>query len=113
MKWFPILFLLAACSTVDIKSQPVKFEPMTVPEPRPLNLSNVEWKVYNVNDMKALVAESKAKGKRFLLFGLDDENYTILDANMQDIYRYILEMKAEKDFYKNLELNREEPQTRK
>lgn len=104
------LLALAGCSTVDIKAKPVVFTPVTVPDPTPMNLSNVQWKVYNANDIKSLASSlNSTNSKSFVLYGLDNTNFSILDANMQDMFRYILEVNKTKDFYKDLELKENQP----
>lgn len=101
-----ILAMLSGCSTVDIKSKPVVFTPVTVPDPAPMNLSHVTWKVYNANDIKILAKSLNGESSRtFVLYGLDNDNFQLMDANLQDMFRYILEENKTKDFYKNLELN--------
>lgn len=112
MKLFTLLALLSltGCSTVAIKAPPVVFTPATVPDPSPMNLSTVQWKVYNANDIKALSSSLNASNsKSFVLYGLDNKNFQSLDSNIQDMYRYILEVNSTKEFYKNLELKENQP----
>ena len=99
------LLLLSGCSTVAIKSKPVEFTPVTVPDPKPMVLNHTTWTVYNANDVKNLAKTLTSKNsKNFVLYGLDNQNFQVLDANVQEMYRYILEETETANFYKNLEI---------
>lgn len=107
MKYIKIVgacLLLASCSTVDIKSKPVEFAPVLVPDPAPMTLGQVQWKVYNANDIQELSKSlNDSNSKTFVLYGLDNTNFQNLDTNLQDMTRYILELNKTKDFYKNIQ----------
>lgn len=99
------LLLLSSCSTVAIKAKPVVFTPVTVPDPKPMVLNHTTWIVYNANDIKNLAKTlTSSNSKNFVLYGLDNQNFQVLDANVQEMYRYILEETETANFYKNLEL---------
>lgn len=107
-KLLPLFLLLGGCSWVGITNKPVDFKPLSVPDPKPLALSQTNWTVYNANDIEHLCSTfTKSSAKHFLLFGMDNSNFNNLDANIQDMTRYILEMKATKEFYQNLELKKD------
>lgn len=92
-----LLLFLSSCSTVGIKTSPVNFTPANVPEPTPLSLEQVQWRVMNYKDIQDL---SKTPNTKLLIYSLDQENFTKLDNNIQDMYKNILELKNIEDYYK-------------
>ena len=62
------------CSSSPIIDTVVqKAPPVAIPSIAPLNLAPMQWQVLNSADLQALA--TKMKGKDYVLFGLDTNNY--------------------------------------
>lgn len=73
--------------------------PVSVPQITPMTLNRITWKVYNVSDLKALVAKMEASGdKSTVLFSLDANGYNALSMNMIEIKRFIKDQSAVTQF---------------
>ncbi len=83
-----IALALSACST---PTKPDNFTviaptpPVTAPKADPVVPAPVQWKVYTLDELKALVAERSS----VLLFTLDEKNFKNLSGNLVDIKKYI------------------------
>ena len=60
----------------------------------PLHPAQVTWKVYNNNDLLALVQNANKSGTQVVLFTLDELNFKLLNSNLADINRYVKDQKA-------------------
>lgn len=84
---------LAACQTnVRPPLRPTPFNNVTPPTVQPLVMERFQWKVYNLEDLKKLVAQLEREGvKDFVVVALTPEGYKALGNNMLEIQRYIQE----------------------
>jgi len=64
------------------------------PKIEPVKTAPVQWKVYNTNDLAALVQNSNKTGNQVILFALDEANFKLLNDNLSDIKRYIKQQNA-------------------
>lgn len=86
--------LLSGCAHFFQKPEPpiviVTTNPhVYAPKVDPIKLSEVKWKIYNINELKTLVENSKTFKDQIVLFTLDEENFKLLNNNLNDIKRYI------------------------
>jgi hypothetical protein len=89
-----LLFLLSGCTAVQTLDPVVqKTAPVSIPTVQPLTLNQVQWKVLNASDLKALLDGLK-DNKDIVLFALDASNYQNLNLNYVEIKRYISEEKT-------------------
>jgi uncharacterized protein YceK len=89
-----LLFLLSGCTAVQTLDPVVqKTAPVSIPTVQPLTLHQVQWKVLNASDLKALLDGLK-DNKDIVLFALDASNYQNLNLNYVEIKRYISEEKT-------------------
>lgn len=74
--------------------EPARPAPVPVPTVAPVTMRDVTWKVYNVAQLEALIAEQKRKGDTtFVLMALTPKGYQNLSLNLSDLERYIREQK--------------------
>jgi len=94
------LLLLGGCETLaDFRITTNK--PIAVPDiqPGPMQLKPVSWKVYTVDELKALVASMEAAGQTTTVFYvLDKENFDSLAFNLVEMKRYIEDQRATNQF---------------
>lgn len=63
---------------------------VSIPDPLPLRLNTVTWKVLNLADIKALAKQKNIDP----FFALTEENYQNFSLNLVEIKRYIQEQNA-------------------
>lgn len=96
-KLLPIILigsLLSGCAHFFPKNEPpiviVTTNPhVYAPKVESVKLSEVKWKIYNINELKALVESAKTSKDQIVLFTLDEDNFKLLNNNLNDIKRYI------------------------
>jgi len=86
--------LLSGCAHFFQKPEPpvvvVTTNPhVYAPKVESIKLSDVKWKVYNLNELKTLVESAKTSKDQIILFTLDEDNFKLLNNNLNDIKRYI------------------------
>ena len=99
MKIFPLYSLLcvlgltSACTSQMLLDPVVQKQPaVSIPPITPLTLSDVQWKVLNATDLKALLAANK--NNDLVLIALDPDNYQNMNLNLIEIKRYITAQKS-------------------
>jgi hypothetical protein len=74
-----LTFLLSSCSSavkpIEIFSKPVEIAIAQPPAPAPIKLTNITWKVLNIDDT--------------IYYGLRVKDYELLSTNMLELKRYI------------------------
>ena len=90
MKKLSILcfLLLASCSTVEVKTAPLKMPEVNAPSVVPMNMKQVNFGTTKVN--------------KETVFTLTPENLGYLDNNIIEMRRFILSEEARIKFYKDL-----------
>lgn len=95
---------LAACATDGVTVDSVKIPAAQAPEPAPLTMRNVQWKILTKADLEKLLAELEANpDPNFALYTLDNGNFQALNLNLVEIRRFIVDQQQVIVFYKNLE----------
>ena len=92
-----LLLFVSSCAAPGVKLVPVSTKPVavSVPDVQPLSLNSIQWKVYNVDDLKSLIDQlQKQNNKNYIIFGLDATNYQNFNLNLAEITRYLSEQKA-------------------
>lgn len=94
---------LGACSWLPKpKTEIETHKPIAIPteiDPAPMDLKEVHWKVYSVEELKAVVAQMEATGQKDAVFYvLPKEEYDALAFNIAEMKRYIEDQKATKEF---------------
>ena len=62
-----------------------KREPLALPNPKPLELVDVEWIVVTKDNVDEVMEKVKAEGGDYALFAVTDEGYKKLSLNFADI----------------------------
>lgn len=95
LKSFLAVLLILALSNcakpyqpIEIQAEPVEVSVTHPPSPNPLVLSNITWKVINLDDK--------------IYYGISVADYELLSANMLEIKRYISAQKNIISYYKNV-----------
>ena len=98
LKSFLIASLFLAVSScgktiqpVEIVSNPVEITITPPPNPKPIVLSNITWKVLNINDK--------------IYYGISVSDYELLALNMLEIKRYIQAQKNIIKYYEQVTVN--------
>ena len=82
--------LLNGCAGLAVKelqtySIEKKREPLNLPNPKPLELIDVEWIVVTKDNVDEVMERVKAEGGDYALFAVTDEGYKKLSLNFADI----------------------------
>ena len=82
--------LLNGCAGLAVKelqtySIEKKREPLNLPNPKPLELVDVEWIVVTKDNVDEVMEKVKAEGGDYALFAVTDEGYKKLSLNFADI----------------------------
>ena len=86
-----LLFLLPSCfgpKTIEIASKPEKITINQPSRPSPIALEDIHWRVVNKD--------------QFIYYSLTEEDYKILNINMFEIRRYIVDQKNIIKYYENV-----------
>lgn len=92
-----VLMLLAVSSCAktiqptEIISKPIEISVNPPPDPNPIVLSNITWKVININDK--------------IYYGISVSDYELLALNMLEIKRYIQAQKNIIKYYEQVTVN--------
>lgn len=90
-----LLLALSSCakpqSPIEIVTQPVDVVISQPPDPNPLVLNNITWKILNIDDN--------------IYYGISVADYELLAANMLDIKRYLAAQKNIIKYYKQVTIN--------
>ena len=99
MKSFFVLFFalfLVGCGTVNTPTPTpqcttvISAAPHVVPpEVAPLNVSPIQWHVYNTADLQGLLDAAKKAKQEIVIFTVDEANFKLLNDNLVDIKRYL------------------------
>ncbi len=68
-----------------------KREPLNLPNPKPLELVDVEWIVVTKDNIDEVMEKVKAEGGDYALFAVTDEGYKKLSSNFADILKKCME----------------------
>ena len=68
-----------------------KREPLNLPNPKPLELVDVEWIVVTKDNIDEVMEKVKAEGGDYALFAVTDEGYKKLSTNFADIRNKLYE----------------------
>ena len=68
-----------------------KREPLNLPNPKPLELIDVEWIVVTKDNVDEVMEKVKAEGGDYALFAVTDEGYKKLSLNFADIRNKLYE----------------------
>ena len=89
---------------IKVTTEPTRFPEVHAPTVQPMNMQRLQWKVMNKADLMALLAQlNKTPNPNFAIFTLDGNNFRILDGNLQEMRRYILEQQAVITFYERVQ----------
>ena len=66
-------------------------EPLNLPNPKPLELVDVEWIVVTKDNIDEVMEKVKAEGGDYALFAVTDEGYKKLSSNFADIRNKLYE----------------------
>ena len=88
--------LLNGCAGLAVKElQSYKIEkkrePLNLPNPKPLDLIDVEWIVVTKDNIDEVMEKVKAEGGDYALFAVTDEGYKKLSTNFADIRNKLYE----------------------
>ena len=87
-----ICLMLGACQTVQPTPTVQSFAAVPVPKPTPVKMRDVQFKVYNIEDIEKLAAKHKGD-KKFVIIALTPKGYQNLALNLNELERYIKEQK--------------------
>ena len=68
-----------------------KREPLNLPNPKPLELIDVEWIIVTKDNVDEVMERVKAEGGDYALFAVTDEGYKKLSTNFADIRNKLYE----------------------
>jgi hypothetical protein len=101
--------LLSGCSWLSKEFNITTNNPIPIPDvkPVPLELKPVQWQVYTVDELKAMVAQMEANGnKNAVFYVMDQENFNALAYNIAEMKRFIEDQKSTNEFLvKAIEIN--------
>lgn len=101
--------LLSGCAWLSKEFNVTTNNPIPIPDvkPVPLDLKPVQWRVYTVEELKAMVAQMEASGnKNAVFYVLDQENFNALAYNISEMKRFIEDQKSTNEFLvKAIEIN--------
>ena len=82
-----------------------KREPLNLPNPKPLELIDVEWIVVTKDNVDEVMEKVKAEGGDYALFAVTDEGYKKLSLNFADIRNKLYEQQqiilSYKEYYED------------
>ena len=82
-----------------------KREPLNLPNPKPLELIDVEWIVVTKDNVDEVMERVKAEGGDYALFAVTDEGYKKLSTNFADIRNKLYEQQqiilSYKEYYED------------
>ena len=80
-------------------------EPLNLPNPKPLELIDVEWIVVTKDNVDEVMERVKAEGGDYALFAVTDEGYKKLSLNFADIRNKLYEQQqiilSYKEYYED------------
>jgi hypothetical protein len=89
-----------------------KREPLNLPDPKPLELIDVEWIVVTKDNIDEVMEKVKAEGGDYALFAVTDEGYKKLSTNFADIRNKLYEQNqiilSYKEYYEDGEREQSE-----
>ena len=89
-----------------------KREPLNLPDPKPLELIDVEWIVVTKDNVDEVMEKVKAEGGDYALFAVTDEGYKKLSLNFADIRNKLYEQQqiilSYKEYYEDGEREQSE-----
>ena len=86
-----LLLALSSCGTttkpVEIITKPVEIQVKQIPDPAPMVINNITWKILNINNK--------------IYYGISVADYELLSTNMLELKRYILAQKNIITYYRD------------
>ena len=86
-----------------------KREPLSIPNPEPLELIDVEWIIVTPENIDEVMEKVKAEGGDAALFAVTDEGYKKLSLNFADIRNKLYEtnqiLLSYREYYEDGERN--------
>jgi len=87
-----------ACSPlprqIEVSSKPIDKPTLTLPPVDELNMRPVKWYIINEDNIEEVIAELKAEGKAFAIYGLTGPGYGNLGQNFSDIRALVQQQQA-------------------
>ena len=102
--------LLNGCAGLAVKelqtySIEKKREPLNLPNPKPLELIDVEWIIVTKDNVDEVMEKVKVEGGDYALFAVTDEGYKKLSLNFADIRNKLYEQQqiilSYKEYYED------------
>ena len=85
-----LVLALSSCGTTqkptEIITKPVQVSIKQIPDPKPIVMNDIHWKVININNK--------------IYYGMSVSDYQLLSMNMLELKRYITEQKNIIYYYK-------------
>lgn len=86
-----LLLALSSCGNttkpVEIITKPVEIQVKQIPDPAPMVMNNITWKILNINNK--------------IYYGISVADYELLSTNMLELKRYILAQKNIITYYRD------------
>jgi hypothetical protein len=86
-----LLLALSSCGTttkpVEIITKPVEIQVKQIPDPAPIVMNDITWKILNINNK--------------IYYGISVADYELLSTNMLELKRYILAQKNIITYYRD------------
>ena len=105
-----VLFLVGCSSTPKVKeiaitSTAIEKLPLSIPNPQPLELQEVEWIIVTEENIEEVWQLLKDKNEGIALFALRHGDYERLALNIKDIRaqlgEYVIILKKYRDYYES------------
>lgn len=101
---YKILSVFLLLSLVACKPMIVELEktPVSAPSPSPLNLKDIEWRVFNLEEANKLLEKHKGDSN-FVIYVLTPDGFESFQNNLLELRRFILEQQQVIVFYNNIQ----------
>ena len=101
------LIFISGCDTVkrlDVFSKPVETKIIAPSDPKPLLLDNLHFDVVNKDNLEEYLAETQKQQntEEYVFYAITPKTYELLALNMQEIKRYITELKDVVVYYRKV-----------
>ena len=98
-------FLLSGCfgttKPLVVKTEPIKRIPLVLPAPDEYFPREVKWIIITPDNAKKIFAMLKKSGQPVAIIGVDGEGYKLLALNNSDKLKFIKQLQAQIQAYKN------------
>lgn len=78
--------------------------------PAPIHARDVKWIVLNEEELRKLLKKGEEEDRELVLFAVNVRNYENLSTNFYQLRRYIKQLRAVVDFYRDTYSNKESDQ---